>query len=164
MRGRDAYKSSSRSGRGLILKIEILSNPDILGVVRGAVERLAEVIGFTASECTSIVRAVDEALANVIRHCYCDRLDQPISLYFLRVRRRSRGTLRNGLEILLCDQGPPVDRAKLCGRSLDDVRPGGLGLHFIRQAMDIVAYERKNHANRLRLVKYLPSSKNHSEA
>ena len=124
--------------RDLLLKIELLSNPNALYVVRGAVERLAEMVGFAPPERRSIVRAVDEALSNVMRHCYCGRLDQPIELHFRRLRRRSKGARKEGLEVLLCDSGPAVDQAKLRGHTPGKLRPGGLGLHFIRQAMDVV--------------------------
>jgi anti-sigma regulatory factor (Ser/Thr protein kinase) len=147
----------------LLLKIELLSNPNALYVVRGAVERLAEMVGFAAPECRSIVRAVDEALSNVMRHCYCGRLDQPIELYFRRVRRRSKGARKEGLEVLLSDRGPAVDKARLRGHTPGKLRPGGLGLHFIREAMDAVEYERVGRTNRLRLVKYLPPAKVHPE-
>jgi serine/threonine-protein kinase RsbW len=141
--------------RDLILKIELLSDPKALYVVRGAVERLAETMGFAAPECRSVVRAVDEAITNVMRHCYCGRIDQPIILYFRQLGERSKAG--PGLEILLCDRGPAVDQAKLRGQTPGELSPGGLGLHFIREAMDAVDYERVGRTNRLRLVKYLPS-------
>jgi anti-sigma regulatory factor (Ser/Thr protein kinase) len=150
--------------RDLLLKIELLSNPNTLYVVRGAVERIAETVGFAPPECRSVVRAVDEALTNVMRHCYCGRLDQPIELYFRRLARRSKSRRKEGLEVLLCDHGPAVDRAKLRGHGPGKLRAGGLGLHFIRQAMDAVNYERVGRTNRLRLVKYLPSERNSSRA
>jgi anti-sigma regulatory factor (Ser/Thr protein kinase) len=43
------------------------------------------------------------------------------------------------------------------GRKFDgnsQIRPGGLGLHLIHQAMDAVEFTRKGLTNRLRLVKY----------
>ncbi len=132
--------------RDLLLKIELLSDPKALYVVRGAVERLAETMGFAAPECQSVVRAVDEALTNIMRHCYCGRVDQPIELYFRWLGRHSKAG-RKGLEILLCDRGPAVDK------------PGGLGLQFIRATMDSFGYRRVGRTNRLRLVKYLPSEK-----
>ena len=48
-----------------------------------------------------------------------------------------------------------LDPAKLKGRPLNEIRPGGLGLHFIRQSMDVVEFSRKNGKNQLRMVKYL---------
>ena len=156
---RDHWDGVQDLTRDLLLKIELLSDPKALYVVRGAVERLAENVGFAAAECRSVVRAVDEALTNIMRHCYCGRLDQPIELYFRQVRRRSKAGPKKGLEVLLCDRGPAVDKAKLRGRKPGELRPGGLGLRFIRQDMDAVDYKRVGHTNRLRLVKYLPSEK-----
>ena len=103
----------------------------------------------------SITRAVDEALTNIVRHSYGNRLDQPIALYFRSAKRRQHGEIEGGLEILLCDRGRAFDLNTLRGRPLEQIRPGGLGLHLIRQAMDTVEFTRKGLTNQLRLVKYL---------
>jgi len=60
-----------------------------------------------------------------------------------------------GIEIVLSDSGAAADVEKLKGRSLDEIRPGGLGLHFIKQSMDVVEFSRKRGKNFLRLVKFL---------
>jgi len=133
----------------------LYSHPKWLSVVRGAVERLTETLGFPAAECRSITRAVDEALTNIVRHSYRNRLDQPIAMYFRRAQRGHDGEVQQGLEILLCDRGPAVDPSKLQVQPLEELRPGGLGLHFIHEAMDTVEFTRKGPTNRLRLVKYL---------
>jgi anti-sigma regulatory factor (Ser/Thr protein kinase) len=135
--------------------LALYSNPKLLSVVRGTVERLAETLGFPIAQCRSITRAVDEALTNIVRHSYRNRPDRPIAMYFRRAHRRHDGQVQQGLEILLCDRAPAVDPSKLQGRPLDEIRPGGLGLHFIQQAMDTVEYTRKGPPNRLRLIKYL---------
>ena len=135
--------------------LALYSNPKWLSVARAAVERLAEVLGFPVEQSRSITRAVDEALTNIVRHSYSNRLDQPIAMYFRRAQRRHDGQVQQGLEILLCDRGPAVDPSKFQGRPLEEIRPGGLGLHFIQQAMDTVEFTRKGSTNRLYLVKYL---------
>lgn len=135
--------------------IALYSNPRWFSTVRGAVERLAQTLGFPAAQCRSIIRAIDEALTNIARHSYGNRLDQPIAMYFRTAERQQAGEIQRGLEIILCDRGPAVEMSKLRGRPLDEVRPGGLGLHVIHQAMDTVEFSRKGHTNRLRLVKYL---------
>ena len=157
MRQRDTTGVSLPSNDGFLLKLELHSDPQLLSVVRGALERLTEVFGFSPPERRSVTRAVDEALTNIMRHCYNGRTDQPIEVCCSRVRSRvsERG---DGLEILLCDQGPAVDPAKLRGRRLDEIKPGGLGLHFIRQSMDTVEYQRTGTTNQFRLVKYLQPS------
>jgi len=86
--------------------LALYSNPKWLSVVRGTVERLAKTLGFPEMQCRSITRAVDEALSNIVRHSYGNRLDQPIAMYFRRTRRQSEGEKQPGLEILLCDRCP----------------------------------------------------------
>jgi serine/threonine-protein kinase RsbW len=142
-----------------LLKLELRSNPNMLSVVRGAMERLTEVFGFSPPDCRSVTRAVDEALTNIMRHCYLGKLDQPIEVACSRVRRGPSAVRVEGLEILLIDRGPAVDPSKLRGRRLDEIKPGGLGLHFIRQSMDTVEFKRLQGTNQLRLIKYLQPAK-----
>ena len=130
----------------------------MLCVVRSAVMRLTEELGFPAAECRALTRAVDEALTNIIRHAYGGRAGQPIELSCRRMQDRTGGRTRDGLEIVLLDQGAAADRKKLCGRSFSDVRPGGLGLHFILDGVDVMQYKRQARRNQLRLVKYLPGA------
>jgi serine/threonine-protein kinase RsbW len=139
----------------VLLRLEMLSDPGMLCAVRGAVERLTEAFGFSPPDCRAVTRAVDEALTNIIRHAYNGRPDRPIEISFRSVRRQTKPKASRGLEILLCDRGPSIERARLCIRALEEVKPGGLGLHFIQQSMDIVEYKRANGTNRLRLVKYV---------
>jgi serine/threonine-protein kinase RsbW len=135
------------------------SNPEILSVVRNAMMRLSRELGFPARECRALTRAVDEALANIICHAYGGRKGQPIELSCRRMHARRSGNQRASLEIVLVDRGAAADRKKLRGRSLDDVRPGGLGLHFIQGGVDVMQYRSQGAQNRLRLVKYLPAAK-----
>jgi anti-sigma regulatory factor (Ser/Thr protein kinase) len=148
-------RQNGQLSRDLLLRLELHSNPHLLGVVRGAVERLAEVLGFSAQGCRSFTRAVDEALSNIMRHSYSGRLDEPIAMYFRHVLRRSNGVAGGGLEVQLWDRGLEFDMANVPVRRLNEIRPGGLGLHLIHQAMDAVEYTRVGRSNRLRLVKYL---------
>lgn len=93
-----------------------------------------------------VVRAIDEACQNVIRHCYGGAEGDIV----LKLTRRG-----DTLEVELTDFGPRVDPAALAGRDLDDVRPGGLGIHLIRECMDDVAYEAppEGAGNLLRMLK-----------
>ncbi len=139
----------------LLLKMELRSNPEMLCVVRQALGQLAAGLGFSEAECHAVVLAVDEALTNIIRHAYRGNAEQPIEASFHRTQVAQNGQRREALEILLEDRGPAVDPEKLCGRALEDVKPGGLGLHFIRECMDTVEFSRSEGRNQLRLVKFL---------
>jgi len=135
--------------------MELRSNPEMLCVVRQALGQLAAGLGFSEAECHAVVLAVDEALTNIIRHAYRGNAEQPIEASFHRTQVAQNGQRREALEILLEDRGPAVDPEKLCGRALEDVKPGGLGLHFIRECMDTVEFSRSEGRNQLRLVKFL---------
>lgn len=139
----------------LLLKMELRSNPETLCVVRGALAQLAEQLGFPESECRAVVLGVDEALTNIIRHAYGGSVEHPIEVVFNRIQETWHGANKEALEIVLTDQGKKVDNAKLAGRALEDVKPGGLGLHFIRETMDAVEFRHTNGRNQLRLVKFL---------
>jgi serine/threonine-protein kinase RsbW len=140
-----------RPPREFLLKLELRSDPCLLRVVRGAVERLAEHIGFSAQAVRAVTRAVDEALTNIMRHSYGGAPDKAITLYFRRVQRTG-----SGLEIQLWDRGVKFDLAKVHVCDPQEIRPGGLGLLFIRQSVDEVEYTRVGRDNCLRLVKFLP--------
>ena len=141
----------------LSLKLELPSDPKLSCVVRSVVETFAELLGFSDREGRSITRAVDEALTNVMRHSYGGDKNKLIEVHCRRARQEEAGEGREGLEIMLCDQGTAVDPTKLPARPLDEVRPGGLGLHVIRQSLDLVQYSRDEGVNRLRLVKFRSS-------
>jgi serine/threonine-protein kinase RsbW len=135
--------------------MELRSDPAMLCVVRNALGELAAKFGFSEADCRAVVLAVDEALTNVIRHAYLGDSERPIEVSFRRIHLPLNGKSRDALEIVLEDRGARVNPKKLCGRALEDVRPGGLGLHFIRESMDTVEFSRRWGRNRLRLVKFL---------
>ncbi len=141
--------------RGLLLKFEVPSDPQLLSVVRSAVEKLAAVVGLPEDQCRSVTLAVDEALANIIRHAYRDQRNRPIEVSCWCLGPNASRRRAGRLEFLLVDRGRGVEPSQLRGRPLDQVRPGGLGTHFIRAIMDEVEYKHTGGRNRLRLVKYL---------
>jgi serine/threonine-protein kinase RsbW len=139
----------------LLLKLQMESNPQALGLVRAAIERATEVLHFREEDSRAVVRAVDEALANVIQHAYRGKSGCPIEVTCRHLHRTQNGACVSGIEIVLRDSGICADPTKMKGRSLEEIRPGGLGLHLMRQSMDEVEFSRKKGKNQLRLVKYL---------
>jgi serine/threonine-protein kinase RsbW len=139
----------------LLFRMELPSNPEMLCVVRNALSELTAKLGFSEPECRAVVLAVDEALTNIIRHAYLGDAERPIEASFRRIHVPTDGKSEDALEIVLEDTGVAGDPKKMCGRALEDVRPGGLGLHFIRESMDTVEFTHRNGRNQLRLVKIL---------
>lgn len=119
------------------ISLSISSSPAHLSVVRATVERLAHLLGFEEEAGHKIALAVDEALSNVIKHAYHGQEDQPIEITF-RCGHEESG--KRVLEIELRDWGTPVPRSQIRSRDIDDVRPGGLGVHIITSIMDEVKY------------------------
>lgn len=124
----------------LQIKFAMPSDPRYLPVVRGAIGPLAAAIGWEESDCRAIALALDEALANVIRHAYHSRSD---GLIDLECRESA-----DGLEIILLDKGDAPDLSKICAREIECDQPGGLGTHIIKKVMDNVSYEESPEGNR----------------
>lgn len=115
----------------------IRSDPQELPRVREAVRSLCRRVGFGEEDTCRVVLAMDEALANVIKHAYTGRCDLPVALRLELVEEAGH----RGVRFRVRDFGPRVKPESIVGRPLDDVRPGGLGVHIIRSVMDRVTYE-----------------------
>ncbi len=144
-------KNTTMSDRPHI-RVELLSNPIYLCGARELVGSVAKRLGFDDLDCSKIALAVDEALCNVIRHGYQRRTDRPIWISIWPVENGSGKPA--GIKIVIEDEAKQVEPLKMRGRELADVRPGGLGVHIIREVMDEAQYERrKGKGMRLTLVK-----------
>jgi len=116
-----------------MVALTVPSHPKFLYIVRNVMYPLAVNAGFSKKEARKIVLAVDEACSNIIKYAYAGDTTKTISI-----------TVTNEtdhISVRLIDLGRKVDVAKIAPRDLDDVRPGGLGTHFIRSAFDSVVYD-----------------------
>ena len=135
------------------LSIHLLSNTDDLQPVREALRDWMGRQEWTHDQISEVVLAVDEALTNVIRHGYDGQPDQPIHFHAARIEEPKAGV---GLEITVRDFGKQVELSKICGRDLNDIRPGGLGVHLIHAMMSAAHYEHaRDGGMRLTMRKYL---------
>ena len=139
------------------IRVELISDPIYLSGARELVGSVAKRLGFDDLQCSKIALAIDEALCNVIRHGYDRAADRPIWINLWPVRR---GGDVAGLTICLEDEARQVEIEKLRGRELDDIRPGGLGVHIIREVMDEAVYEKRDGGVGMRLTmkKWLPET------
>jgi anti-sigma regulatory factor (Ser/Thr protein kinase) len=111
--------------------INIKSNPSELKNFRGQIKKYLEE-KFKDLKIDEILLAIDEALQNVIRHAYEMKTDMPINVEIQKTKNFS---------IKIRDYGKQVDLSSIKSRNLDEVRPGGLGIHFIRAICKNVKYE-----------------------
>jgi len=131
-----------------MIHIRIASDPKFLVVVRDVVSRFCELMECSEEDQRGIVLAVDEACSNIIRHTYLGAACHTIDVSCTGNPER--------IEIVLRDCGPPIDLKRVQPRPLDQVRPGGLGTHFIRSIMDEVEYSyEEGCGNVLRMAKRL---------
>ena len=110
---------------------------------------MAALRGFSEEDTQFIILAVDEACANIIRHAYKERKDGDI---FISCKEQE-----DGIQFLLADTGEPADTNCWPKRSLEEVRPGGLGVPLICAVMDQVEYLKGERGNELILGKKLPA-------
>jgi anti-sigma regulatory factor (Ser/Thr protein kinase) len=133
------------------LKLVVPSDPRFLSIARNAVCEVSAICGLSEEVCQGVTLAVDEAIANVIRHAYKSRSDQEIEL--------DCQVNADRIVFRLLDQGEPPDPARICGQPLNDVSLSGRGTHLIRAIMDEVSYEQTPGKNEIRLVKNLPGAR-----
>ena len=109
------------------IRLSFNSHPRYLVPIRTIVSEATDLVGMDEEDAQKVVLAVQEGCANVIRHCYKDQTDKRIDLVI------SFGEDR--IEIRIDDYGNWVDPAKIKSRELDDVKPGGLGVHLMNSVI-----------------------------
>jgi len=109
-----------------------------LAGAREMVAGTAKRLGFSHDSSSHLALAVDEALCNVIRHGYKQMPGRPIWVKLWPLD--DNGEAGPGLCIVIEDEAEQIDPSQIQGRDLDDIRPGGLGVHIIRQVVDHAHY------------------------
>ncbi|HCU56909.1 MAG TPA: ATP-binding protein [Anaerolineaceae bacterium] len=112
---------------------------------------LSEEAGFSPNDVYAIQTAVDEACANIIDHAYRGEDIGDIEI--------SVKTVKNGLQIVLQDNGEPFDPDEVpepdTSSPLEIRKERGLGVFFMRKLMDDVKFQfSSQRGNTLTLIKY----------
>jgi serine/threonine-protein kinase RsbW len=135
------------------VRLRLKSHPRYLAVARALVRGMGELAGLPQKRVHQLALAVDEAMTNVIRHCYSGADDQDLELSFDLSPMAPDGS--RSLEICLRDWGEPID--------LDCIRippasapetPGGLGvrlIHDVATSVDVQHVQSGGHELRLLL-------------
>src|SRR5471032_2821440 len=134
-------------------EIEFASHPANLSLVRDFVRQFLKPFSFPEAEKDLVVLGLDEACTNVIRYAYHHEPDQLICLICEETEEGVRFRVR--------DFGMQSDPAKMHGRPLDLVQPGGLGIHLIRKAFHQVDYNLKKQGTELVLAKFYVNAARH---
>lgn len=125
-------------------ELEFVADPKKLRSVRERVQEACELMGCDKKTVSDVVIAINEACMNIIQHAY---------------KEHAAGDIKLGIDMQgekLCveilDYADPVDKEQIKPRRLDDVKPGGLGTHFIQEIMDSIDYEHLENERGNRLV------------
>lgn len=133
----------SLSGEKLLFNISLVNQIPELRRLRREIERT---LSNTAAReiIRSVCLAVDEATQNIIRHAFKDDTTGTIEI--------SAYLKENFLHICLLDNAPLIDIEEIKPREVDDVRPGGLGTHFILEVTERAKWSHDQGRNRLDLT------------
>ncbi len=115
------------------MTLTVPSHPKFLYVIRSALYPVIVDSGFAKKDARKIILAVDEACSNIIKYAYEGDPAKSITLVVTADAGR--------IAIQLKDIGKKTDPAKIAPRKLEDVRPGGLGTHFMGAVFDTVQYD-----------------------
>lgn len=115
------------------------------------VTHFAQEAGLNEAEVYAVQLAVDEAATNIIEHGYgmeCpSRIDVTCEI------------IKDGLKVVIYDDAAPFDPANVpepeLNLSLEEIKPRGLGIFFMRKMMDEVIYEASaDKGNTLTMIKH----------
>jgi len=138
------YRSPLPDYRFTQEEIVTFTDIDHTAKLRKIISRIATKVGFGKKDTNLIIVAVLEAFSNIIKYTYGGDVGK------IKVSVLGEGKT---LKVFLRDYGRKVDEEKIVSRDLKDIKPGGLGVHFIKEIMDSVEYMPVENGNELRLIK-----------
>ena len=113
------------------LQMNVTSDTANLAVVRHAVEQFCRDCGMEEVGVGDVGLCVNEAMANVTRHAYRGKMDQPI--------RVEAQLLEGEVVVRIRDWGPGTQPPSTVNH--DPLTPGGLGMVCLRQLMAQVKFQ-----------------------
>jgi len=122
----------SANGGDRVMELRFPALPDTMRSVRDCVRAALADCPFDDGAVEDIVLAISEACQNVMRHGYGDGTPGDIVLTVSRAP--------DGVVVRVADFAPTLDPARIRARDLSEVRPGGLGVHFISELMDTAEF------------------------
>jgi len=131
-----------------LAKLRFPSRAYQLKQVRCVVDNVTRKLGFQTQQVEQLVIATNEACMNIIQHGYGDEIGEIVLEVLLS---------KEFVLFRISDFAKPIDLDNIKSRDLSVIRPGGLGVHFIREIMDDVSYRHQDDGkgNIVELKKYL---------
>ncbi|MDH5654385.1 MAG: ATP-binding protein [Spirochaetia bacterium] len=114
-------------------RLQTLSNPVYIAPVRDLVFKLALMFGFSRNEAFDLKVVCGEALSNISRHAYENKLNGPIFIEILKYEKY--------IEMKFRDFGIQKPIVKGLARDLSEYRERGLGLFLISKLTDYHVFD-----------------------
>ena len=114
------------------IKLSIPSHPKYLGLIRKVLQELLDYHKTPEETERHLILCVDEACSNVIKHGYGGPCEEPIEATF--------HIDSDDFKVQIRDYGKQCDSSQIKPRCVNEIKPGGLGTHFINEIMDDVSY------------------------
>jgi anti-sigma regulatory factor (Ser/Thr protein kinase) len=133
MSGEGRVTTETKDEKAETVILTVPSHPKFLYVVRSALYPVVLDAGFSKKETRELILAVDEACSNIIKYAYEGDHTKSIGVTVT--------VSPEELRIVLKDSGKQADRSTIAPRKLTDIRPGGLGTHFMHAAFGTVRYD-----------------------
>jgi anti-sigma regulatory factor (Ser/Thr protein kinase) len=115
------------------MRFSILSDPSNLKISRHHIKNYIQKNKLNTLDELNVVLAIDESVQNIIRHAY--HMDSAKVIDFDLTHKELDFT------VLIRDYGTQVSLEKIKSRDLKDIKPGGLGVHFIKSICKKVDYK-----------------------
>lgn len=132
------------------IHIHITSDPANLKQIRTMMTEFACAAMLSDKEAGLVILAVDEACSNIIKHCCKDDPTRSIDVTI--------ALDKGSLTVTIVDNGDCFNIRSITPRDLQEIKPGGLGIHIIREVMDVVEYSHTPEGlNQVMLIKKLKS-------
>jgi len=124
---------------------------DAMEPVLEMIDRVGDAYGLPDEVLTNLRIALDEVVTNIVKYAYNDAKRHEFT-----IRCEVRG---GALETVVEDDGIAYDPLQApapdLSVSFDERKVGGLGVHFVKNLMSAVSYERIGNRNRLTLKQEL---------
>jgi len=134
--------NGANQGEQLILRSQMSE----LAQVPTWIERLAVRDSIPNDTQFAIDLCLEEVLSNIVRHGYAGNPDHTIIIQYAKLPD-------NSINFVIEDEAPPFNPLEAkepeAAPSLEELQPGGQGIHLVRQFAQSLKYESKSNGNRL---------------
>ena len=132
-------------------QLRLLNRLGELGSLVSALEQVSEEWNIPLKATMELNLILEELFTNIVFYAFDDGREHEIVFIF---ERRNPGTLQISIE----DDGKPFnllekDTEEAVNLPLEERKIGGLGIHFVKNLVDEIKYERKGNKNNVLLIR-----------